>query len=46
MAPEIMKKEPYSKKVDIWSIGIILFQLLFGKFPFTGESKADLLCNI
>lgn len=28
MAPEIFKNEAYNHKVDIWSLGIILFELL------------------
>jgi len=34
MAPEILKGKPYDKKCDIWSLGVILFQLTFGKLPF------------
>lgn len=34
MAPELVKKESYNEKVDIWSIGIITFNLLSGKMPF------------
>lgn len=35
MAPEIMKNKPYDKKVDIWSLGVITFQLIYGKLPFS-----------
>lgn len=34
MAPEILQGRPYDKKCDIWSIGVILFQLVFGRLPF------------
>lgn len=33
-APEIFKKEPYTKLVDIWSIGVILFLTVTGCMPF------------
>jgi serine/threonine-protein kinase ULK/ATG1 len=34
MAPEILQGRPYDKKCDLWSLGVILFQLVFGKLPF------------
>jgi len=36
MAPEILAERPYDKCVDIWSIGVILFYMLFGDYPFKG----------
>jgi serine/threonine protein kinase len=34
MAPEIMKGLPYSDKVDVYSLGTILYEMLFGTLPF------------
>ena len=34
MAPEMMKKQDYDQKVDIWAIGIIASILMTGKAPF------------
>jgi MAP/microtubule affinity-regulating kinase len=37
MAPEIVQKKDYSgQATDIWSMGIILFIMLSGTFPFKG----------
>ena len=40
MAPEILKGEEYNYKVDLWNIGIIIYRLYFGKFPFPVEKQA------
>lgn len=34
MAPEILRHEPHDERVDIWSFGIIMYELLLGKTPF------------
>ena len=39
MAPESLKKSKCSYKVDIWAIGIIIYNLLTGKFPFHGDNQ-------
>ena len=46
MAPEILKGEEYNYKADLWSIGIIIYKLYFGKFPFPGLEKQALINNI
>ena len=38
MAPEIIKEKGHNQKCDIWSTGIILYQLLCGKLPFQSIS--------
>ena len=39
MAPEIMNSKPYSYKSDIWSLGIVLYELLALKKPFEIKDK-------
>jgi len=46
MAPEILSGEEYNYKSDLWSIGIIIYRLLFCKSPFLGGTENDLLNNI
>ena len=46
MAPEILKKEEYDFKCDLWSIGIIIYRLIFGKSPYSGENENALIKNI
>lgn len=38
MAPEILESVPYGQGVDIWSLGVLLYYMLMGEFPFKGRS--------
>lgn len=41
MAPQVVQKNTYSYKADIWSIGVILFELLKGETPFHAKNRAE-----
>ena len=41
MAPQVVQKSQYSYKADIWSIGVILFELLNGQTPFHAKNRAE-----
>lgn len=43
MAPEILKGQDYTTKADIWSLGCVLFELLYGVCPFEERTMAQLL---
>lgn len=34
MAPEVLKGETYTSKVDVWSLGAVLYEMLFGVCPY------------
>lgn len=46
MAPELVQHERYSEKVDVWSLGVIVYQLLSGKTPFDGKNLDRIHQNI
>jgi serine/threonine protein kinase len=46
MAPEILKKQNYTNKADLWSLGIILYEALIGRHPFKVNNIIDLIKNI
>ena len=43
MAPEVLKEEIYTLKADIWSLGVVLFEMLFGYCPFESSSISNLI---
>ena len=45
MAPELFNKI-YNSKCDIWSLGIILFQLIYGYKPYKGETLIEFTNNL
>ncbi len=38
MAPEILDGKEYGMYADIWSIGVVFYQMIYGSYPFTGPS--------
>jgi serine/threonine-protein kinase ULK/ATG1 len=43
MAPEIMKLKNYDYKADIWSLGVVLYELLYSAHPFTARNHFELV---
>lgn len=43
MAPEVLKGEPYSMKADVWSLGVVLYRMLFGFCPFESNNIGKLI---
>jgi len=45
-APELFTEETYNEKVDLWSLGVILYLLLCGEPPFYGDTIKELTQRI
>jgi serine/threonine protein kinase len=43
MAPEVALGKSFNEKADLWSLGIILFEMIAGKVPFKGSTHFEIL---
>ena len=39
MAPEVILLRPYDEKCDVWSLGCLFYEIMFGFKPFQGKSQ-------
>ena len=46
VSPEMLRKIGYDETIDIWAIGVLLFEMLAGYAPFTANNKDDVFRNI
>lgn len=46
MAPELLLEQAYSAKADIWSLGVLTFVLVAGRYPFECHAKQELLWKV
>lgn len=46
VAPEVLLYQGYDMKADMWSIGVIMYLLFYGKMPFDSEKEKDIYNNI
>lgn len=46
MAPEILLNHSYNPSADLWSIGVILYECLYGFAPYSSKTTEELLSKI
>jgi serum/glucocorticoid-regulated kinase 2 len=46
LAPEILRKKPYTKAVDWWCLGSVIYEMLFGLPPFYSRDTSEMYDNI
>lgn len=46
MAPEMVLGKEYDFKIDMWALGVLLFELLHGRTPFEGADDEETIQNI
>jgi len=46
MSPEVAHRENYKTDIDVWTLGVLLYELTHGYTPFYSSSKDEILDNI
>uniref|UniRef100_A0A8C5HX88 Mitogen-activated protein kinase kinase kinase n=1 Tax=Gouania willdenowi TaxID=441366 RepID=A0A8C5HX88_GOUWI len=46
MAPEVIRNEPVSEKVDIWSFGVVLWEMLTGEVPYKDVDSSAIIWGV
>ncbi|GAU93773.1 hypothetical protein RvY_05660 [Ramazzottius varieornatus] len=46
MAPEVIRNEPCTEKIDVWAFGVILWELLVGLHPYPGLDSTSIIWGV
>lgn len=42
MSPEQLQRQPFDHRADVWALGVVLYELLTGRKPYTGTTVAEI----
>lgn len=46
MSPETLIKSQYNSKTDIWSLGVVFYELLYGNPPWIAQTEQELIYKV
>lgn len=46
LAPEVLQGKKGTEAVDMWAVGVLIYELLSGEHPFKGKSASEMLASI
>ena len=46
IAPEVIKGEPHTFRLDFWALGVVVYEMLTGALPFNDETPEKVFRNI
>lgn len=42
MSPEVVFKKPYNENIDVWALGILLYEMVHGRSPYRAKNLKDI----
>ncbi|MBS1890113.1 MAG: serine/threonine-protein kinase [Actinobacteria bacterium] len=46
MAPEVLEHKPYGFECDVWSLGVVFYEMVIGMYPFSAVNDMEVLRKI